>query len=104
MPEITATVEAGVCQFKTVVIANIDDEMNVTYRIKSECPEIRAMAKTLEATPVFDVIAAPFTDNVVYKACSNLPHVSCPVPCTMIKVGEASAELALKKDVTIKFD
>lgn len=105
MPEVTVTVDAGVCRFKTVVIANIDDEMNVTYKIKSECPDIRAMAKGLDPSiPVFDVIASPFTDNVIYRSCSCLPHVSCAVPCAIIKAGEAAAELALKKNVSMSFE
>ncbi len=104
MTDVTLTTEAGVCGFKTVVIATMDDEMNITYKIKSECPEIRAMAKDLGPIPVFDVIASPFTENAVYKACGCLPHVACPVPCSIIKAGEAAGQLALKKDVQIRFD
>lgn len=103
MSEVTIKLEAGVCQFKTIVIANIDDEMNVTYRLKSECPSVRRMSKGLEPMPVFEIIAPPFTENVIYKACETLEHVTCPVPCAMLKAAEASAELALKKDVTIEF-
>ena len=104
MADVTLTVEAGVCGFKTVVIAAMDDEMNITYKIKSECPEVRAMAKELEPMALFDVIASPFTENIVYRSCSCLPHVACPVPCSMVKAGEAAGELALKKDVSLKFD
>ena len=78
--------------------------MNITYRIKSECPEIRAMSQNLEPRSLFDVIASPFTENVVYRTCSCLPHVACPVPCSMVKAGEAAGMLALKKDVSMKFE
>ena len=78
--------------------------MNITYRIKSECPEIRAMSQNLEPMSLFDVIASPFTENVVYRTCSCLPHVACPVPCSMVKAGEVAGMLALKKDVSMKFE
>ena len=104
MPDVTVRVNAGVCQFDTVVTASMDENMDITYKIKSACPSVRNMAKELGAIPVFEVIAMPFTENPVYKACSCLEHVSCPVPCIMIKAGEAAGELALKKDVTVNFE
>ena len=103
MPEVTLNVEAGVCQFKTVVIANMDDEMNITYRIKSGCPAVREMAKSLGPIPLFEAIAMPFTDNSVYKVCSALQHVACPVPCAMVKAAEAAGEMALKKPVSFQW-
>ena len=47
---------------------------------------------------------SPFTENIVYRTCSCLPHVACPVPCSMVKAGEAAGMLALKKDVSMKFE
>ena len=104
MTEVKLNVRAGVCGFKTVVIATMDEEMNITYKIKSECSEIRAMSKELDSIALFDVIATPFTENAIYKTCSCLPHAACPVPCSLIKAGEAAGELALKKEVSIEFD
>ena len=104
MPEVTLNIDAGVCRFKTIVIANMDDEMNITYRIKSECPAVRKMAKELGPIPVFEAISKPFTENAVYKACEPLEHAACPVPCGMIKAAEAAGELALKKTVTMAFE
>lgn len=101
---VTARVNAGVCQFESVVIAEMDENMDIVYKIKSACPSVRNMAKDLQPIPLFDVIAMPFSDNAVYKACSCLDHVSCPVPCVMIKTGEAAGELALKKNVTVEFE
>lgn len=107
-PRITMTttlnVEAGVCQFKTVIITEMDDEMNITYKIKSACPAVREVAKTLEPVPVFEAIAMPFTENKVYKMCSGLQHAACPVPCAMIKAAEAEGQLALKKPVSFQFE
>ena len=104
MPEVTLNVDAGVCRFKTVIITNMDDEMNITYKIKSECPAVRGMAKTLEPVSAMDAIAMPFTENVIYKKCEALSHAACPVPCAMIKAAEAAAELALKKNVSFTYE
>ena len=104
MSDVTVKVDAGVCRFKTVVIASMDENMDITYRVKSECPNVREVCKKIGPLPVFDIIAMPFTDNEIYKGCAELPHVSCPVPCAMIKAAEAAGELALKKNVTLEFE
>ena len=105
MAETTLNVESGVCQFKTVIIANMDDEMNITYRIKSGCPMVREMAKAMtEPIPVFDIIAKPFCENVIYKKAEALEHVCCPVPSAIIKAAEVAGDLALKKNVTFTFE
>ena len=32
MSETTTTVDAGVCRFKTVIIADMDEEMNIVFK------------------------------------------------------------------------
>ena len=103
MSDATLEVDAGVCRFKTVVIASMDENMDITYKIKSECPSVREVCKKIGPQSVFDILAKPFCDNVIYKGCQDLEHVSCPVPCAMIKAAEAAGELALKKDVSFKY-
>ena len=100
----TLNVDAGVCQFKTVIIAEMDDEMNIVYKIKSACPAVREVAKTLQPVAVFEAIAMPNTDNKVYKMCSELQHAACPVPCAMITAAEAAGQLALKQPDSFQFE
>lgn len=105
MAETIVNVNSGVCRFKSVIIADMDDEMNITYKIKSECPAVRAMAKNMaEPIPVFDIIAKPFCENVIYKKADALEHVCCPVPSAIIKAAEVAGDLALKKNVTFEFE
>ena len=105
MADATVTVDAGVCRFKTVITAEMDEEMNITYKVKSECPAVREMAKSMRPVPLFEAIAMPFAENVIYKdfAC-NLQHVACPVPCALVKTAEVTGEMALKKEVSIKIE
>ena len=105
MSETTVTVDAGVCRFKSVIIANMDEEMNIVFKIKSECPAVREMAKEVTPVPIFEAIARPFAENKIYKdfGC-KLQHVACPVPCAMIKAAECAGEMALKKNVTFTIE
>ena len=104
MSDVTLNVDAGVCRFKTVIIATMDENMDIVYKVKSECPAVRAVAKTFQPVPLFDAVAKPFTENVIYQMCSELEHVACPVPCALVKAAEAAGELALKKTVTFTFE
>ncbi|MFA7622407.1 MAG: hypothetical protein WCX76_01465 [Candidatus Methanomethylophilaceae archaeon] len=106
MAECKITADAGVCRFRTVVEAVGDDEMNVTFRIKSECHAIREMAKELkDPMEVFEVLRLPFSDNPIYCAASrNINHSACPVPSAIIKAGEVAADLGLKRDVCFKIE
>lgn len=105
MAETTLNVNAGVCRFKTVVIADMDEEMNITFKIKSECPAVREMAKTMtEPIPVFSIIEKPFVSNIIYEHAEALAHVACPVPSAIIKAAEVAGDLALKKPVTFEFE
>ncbi len=105
MADTTVTVDAGVCRFKTVITAAMDDEMNITFKVKSECPAVREMAKNMRPAGLFEILAKPFSDNVIYNEFANhLEHAACPVPCALIKTAEVTADMALKKNVTFNIE
>ena len=105
MSDVTVTVDAGVCRFKTVIIATMDDEMNIVYKVKSECPAVREMAKNMRPIGMFDAMAKPLTENVVYSEFANhLEHAACPIPCALVKAAEVASDMALKKEVSFKFE
>ena len=105
MAENTVTVDAGVCRFKTVISAEMDDEMNIVFKVKSECPAAREMAKNMRPIGIFEALAKPFAENVIYKEfAAHLEHVACPVPCALVKAAEVAADMALKKEVSIKIE
>lgn len=103
MSDAIITVNAGVCGFKTVITAVYDDMMTADLIIESDCPQVRKMAEGMKSVDVFKAIETPFTENPVYIGANELSHGACPVPCAIIKAVEASAELALKKNVTMTF-
>ena len=103
MGEVKVVVDPGVCKLKTEIVATMDENMDIVYSISSECPNVKKIIGQISNVPVFDVIKTPFVENPIYVICGNLPHAACPVPCAIVKAGEAAGELALGKNVTIEF-
>lgn len=105
MSDVTITVEAGVCRFKTIISASADEEGSVQLKIKSECPAIRGLEKHLEPVSIFDAIATPINENPIYVMCGPyVQHAACPVPCALIKASEVAGDLGLKRDVSFKIE
>ncbi len=105
MSDVKINVDAGVCRFKTIISASLNDEMEVVFSIKSECPKVRVLSNNFKSAPMFDAVTMPYTENIIYKECGKyLEHAACPVPCALVKASEAASDLALKKDVIFKFE
>ena len=105
MADVKVTVEAGVCQFRTIVNIEMDEEMNFVYKLVSACPQVRELGKNMPPVPMFDAIAMPFTTNYIYKEFGDkVEHVACPVPCALVKASEVACDMALKKDVSFKIE
>ncbi|MFA6679450.1 MAG: hypothetical protein WCR96_03040 [Candidatus Methanomethylophilaceae archaeon] len=105
MSDVSITIDAGVCRFKTVVNASMTEEGEIAYKIKSECPAIRELGKNLKPVSMFDAVAIPINENPIYKMCGPyIPHAACPVPCAMVKASEVAVDLALKRDVSFKIE
>ena len=105
MSDVSITVDAGVCRFKTVIAASLTEDGDVVYKIKSECPAIRDMGKNLRPVSMFDAISMPINDNEIYKMCGPyILHAACPVPCALVKASEVAMDLALKRDVSLKIE
>ena len=65
---IKTTIKAGVCGFRTTVLARSDDMQNVSLTIESDCEKIQGVAEGLTAPiDAYQEIGAGF-DSAVYKA------------------------------------
>ena len=98
-------VNPGICGFDAVLEAVGSDGV-VKLQIESECECVKELAEILTEVSLQDLMGDQlFTENKVYKnAAKFVRHQSCPIPCAIMKAVEAELGLALKKDVTIKFD
>jgi hypothetical protein len=95
-------IRPGICGFNTVVIAE-REKKKVRLTIVTDCDMVRAMAEELNELDMV-VSFTGFINNPVYRAASkHLRHVTCPVPCGILKALEVEAGLALPRDVSIEF-
>ena len=75
----------------------------VKLQIESECPQIRRAAEQLPQMDMLEELRAGLGHGHVYTTLSGcVKHVTCPVGSGILKAAEASAGLALPKDVSIK--
>jgi len=96
-------VSAGVCGFTTTVKAEKTNRKKVKVTLDTECEMVSNMGKDLETLDMMAVFTG-FLDNPVYRAAAkHLKHVSCPVPSAVLKAVEVELELALPRDVEMRF-
>lgn len=100
---VTADIDAGICGFHTTVRAEAESMREVKLTIESECPQIRKAAEKLPQMDMLEELRAGLGNGHVYGVLSGcVKHVTCPVGSGILKAAEASAGLALPKDVSIK--
>ena len=104
---IRTKINAGVCGFRTTVLARSDDLQNVSLTIESDCEKIRGVAEGL-AAPIdaYQEIGAGF-DGAVYTAV--LARLSgccagCVVPCGIFKTVQVAGAVALPAPAAIDIE
>lgn len=100
---VKAEIDAGICGFQTTVLAEAESMRKVKLTIESDCPQIRKAAEQLPEMDMLEELKAGLGHGHVYGVLSGcVRHVTCPVGSGILKAAEASAGLALPKDVCIK--
>lgn len=100
---IRADIDAGICGFHTSVIAEAETMRKVKLTIETECAQIAKAAEQLPEMDMLEELKAGLGHGHVYGVLSGcVRHVTCPVGSGILKAAEASAGLALPKDVSIK--
>lgn len=95
-------IEAGVCGFKTEVVAN-GDMQKVAVEITSGCPNVQKLAEEIKEVEAIKEVFARIDANTIYhKAAKYCPHPGCPVPAGIIKAVEVCAGFALPKNAEIR--
>ncbi len=101
--KVQADIDAGICGFHTTVVAEAESMRAVRLSIESECPQIRKAAERLTDMDMLEELRSGLGHGHVYEVLSGcVKHVTCPVGSGILKAAEASAGLALPKDVSIK--
>jgi hypothetical protein len=102
----TTLIDPGPCGFITRAEAASEDGMEVRIKVKTGCKSVREMMQ--ELGPDFNAyelcLQKPGVGPLYEYAQAHFPvHVACPVINGIIKAVEAECQLALKKDVSIRF-
>ena len=98
-----ATINAGICGFKTVVRAEADENLIVTFDIETDCDTIRRLADALppvdsyaEIGDGFDGQIHPVVRDTLKGCCSG-----CVVSWGIFESMQVAARLALPAPISI---
>lgn len=100
------TIDPGPCGFKTVVVAEMNDDI-AEVKVSSGCKAVVGMMEAVgnELDPYEICLVRPGKGPLFAYASEQFPvHAGCPVLSGIIKCVEKEAGLALPHDVTIMFD
>lgn len=103
---VIAEVTAGVCGFRTKIVATYDEAAGtVVLEFHTECAAVQRLAADLQCVAVHPIAFTPACQNPVYRAAAPARlHAACVVPVSVIKAVEAAAGLALPRDVAIRLE
>lgn len=103
--DICVTVDPGICGLPCHIRARKESARAVTIDIgRTQCEQINRLAKQIDRVTLQELFA-PLTRNPVCVAAQKAGcHASCPVPSAILKTAEVAMEMALPKQVLIKFE
>jgi hypothetical protein len=104
-PIIRVQVESGICGFPCVIEARKKGPRVVSLKItESECEHIKRLSEDVVEMGLRDLFK-PITKNPAYVSAQQAGcHPSCPVPVAVLKAVEVAMDMALPRDVRIKFE
>jgi hypothetical protein len=99
------TVEPGICGFPCLIRAGKLDARTVSLEILgSDCQQIQKLSERLNKISLKELFT-PISRNPVYSAVEKSGcHLSCAIPTAIFKAAEVAMDMALPRDVCIKFE
>ena len=96
--------EPGICGFSCKVEVHRTGRYTVSVEIKgSECERAQHLSSLLEKMSMKDLFV-PVTRNPVFLASEKAGcHPSCPIPVAILKAAEVAMNMAIAKEVLIRF-
>ena len=97
-------IDAGICGFKTTVVARANGDGAIHLTIHSDCKAVCKLADQVQdIDPYREVFWRRKMPTGIYELAPQcLTHPACPVPSGIIKAIEVEAGLALPADVSIQ--
>lgn len=91
---------SGICGKRTVIeVKKLSSK--VMLNLETDCPKVIKLSEKLKELDM-GVFSGSMVDNEVYRVATE-NHITCPVPCAILKAMEVEFGLALKKDPKISF-
>ena len=105
MTKTILNVDPGVCGFTCRIEGcKTKDRAAGVSILESQCEMVNKLSDGIDEVSVKDMFL-PLTRNPVFAAAERARcHAACPVPSAVIKTLEIVLGLAVKKDVSFKFD
>jgi len=97
-------VDAGVCGFISVIEVTKSAKRKVKVTISSPCGQVMKLGESLAEVDQWELFKRHLECSVYQNASGCKMHLTCPVPVGILKAIEAEAELALPRDVHIRFE
>ncbi len=103
--DICVTVEPGICGFPCLIRARKLDARTVSLEISgSDCQQIKKLSERLKKLSLKELFT-PISRNPVFSAVEKSGcHLSCAIPTGILKAAEVAMDMALPRDVCIKFE
>jgi hypothetical protein len=101
-----AIINAGICGFKTTVIAESDEMQMVSFNIESDCENIVKMAVDFPIADAYSEIGSGFDGELhkVFRGSLRGCCSGCVVPCGIFKAMQVAAGLALPTEASIELE
>jgi hypothetical protein len=96
-------IQPGACGMLVTVEVQNKDKQTFNVVITSECEMVCKLAKEITELTLIDAYKNLLNNPVYTKGASCLKHVSCPVPCSILKALEVEAGLNVPRDCIIHF-
>jgi len=96
-----AEIDAGICGFKTTVVARANGDGSIQLQVESDCKAVCKLAEQIQSVdPYREVFWRRKTPTGIHELAPQC--LSHPVPSGIIKAIEVEAGLALPADVSIR--
>jgi hypothetical protein len=106
MPDMTKmTVNPGACGFICLIQVEQGKKYKAVARLQSQCKQVSRFAEEIGEVDFMEIMRALVGQNKVVQAAAVCKlHQSCVIPMAVIKAVEAELGLAVKKNITIKYE
>ena len=99
-------INAGICGFSSEIEASSEDSRNVSITIKTECGNIKNLAKKITTVDAYNEIKEGFNGELYKTMSGELKGccAGCIVPSGIFKSMQVAAKLALPKEMKIEIE